>query len=141
MTRIEHDRKLLNSYFDWMVETGPDENPDDFFSSEYYRRLYPEEKLTPEAVITLITHEYSLPDTKWVNTKSKKQEYVIPRQLLMSIMSFLGGYSLGYIGGICNRDHATVLHAKKRIRNTLWNDKQYGERIQRIYQKCEEMKR
>lgn len=135
-TRIEQDKRVVHSYLSWIVG----QNDGNFFESSAYRALYPKKKITPQFVIETITEAYGFSDSKWVDIDCRKKEFVIPRQLLMTILSDLGGYTLGFVGGVCKRDHATVIYSKRTIHNTLWNDYLYGDKIREVYEKCERCK-
>ena len=48
---------------------------------------------------------------------SKKRGIVTARQVAMYIIKEQTKHSLAFIGSFFNRDHATVLHANKTIKN------------------------
>lgn len=52
-------------------------------------------------------------------TKSRKREFVETRQLCMFFLKKRTTLSLAKIGGLINKDHATVLHAVKTINNLI----------------------
>ena len=58
-----------------------------------------------------------------LNSKSRKQQIVIARQLAMFLISELTMLSLTTIGkNFGNRDHSTVIHAIKKIKQNIEND-------------------
>ena len=57
--------------------------------------------------------------------KSRKREYVEAKQLHMTIMHKMFGFTLVMAGKIYNKDHATVLHSVKTVINLLQTDKNY----------------
>ena len=65
-----------------------------------------------------------------VRSKSRKRELVIPRQLLMACEKVFTTKSLSAIGEyFSNKDHATVLHAKKCVRNCLTSKDETSMRV------------
>lgn len=62
-------------------------------------------------------------DVEDLKTKSRKRPKVVARQLNMSFIERHTKYTLQAIADIFNRDHATVLHAKKTISDLIDTDK------------------
>jgi len=57
------------------------------------------------------------------NTDSRKREYVLPRQMAMSLCKLYTKLSLSEIGSIMDKDHASVLHAIKTVNNQIETNK------------------
>ena len=58
-----------------------------------------------------------------ISTRSRKAEVVLFRTLYFKIATETTSWSLQKIGQIVNRDHATVLHAKKKLYTELMQNK------------------
>ena len=68
-----------------------------------------------------------------INTKSRKREVVLVRQVAMFLAKKYLDMSTSKIGQyIGNRDHATVLHACKTITNLAETDKQFRNELNEI---------
>lgn len=65
-----------------------------------------------------------------MKSKTRKQEVVVARQLFESLLKTKEYGSAAAIGNILNRDHATVLHSDKTIRNYVHTrDKKFYKNI------------
>lgn len=73
--------------------------------------------------IIYIVPRYLRIDETFHQTKNRKRELVIGRQLAMWLMRRYTSLSLDKIGEYFSRDHATVLHAKKQIDDLRETDK------------------
>lgn len=58
-----------------------------------------------------------------ISTKSRKAEVVLFRALYFKLATDTTNWSLQKIGKVVNRDHATVLHAKKKLYSELMQNK------------------
>lgn len=70
----------------------------------------------------------------------QKRDIVIPRSTWLCAMREFTPLSLeriGQIGGL--KDHATVLHAVKRIRRKWLKDAYWGPRIERVFNRLENL--
>jgi len=77
--------------------------------------------------------EYLKLDQKMVSSKSRKREYAQARQISMFLSKKLTDQSFSRIGEIIgNKDHATVLHACKIIRDLIEIDKGLKAQIEEI---------
>lgn len=69
----------------------------------------------------------------FVELKTRKREAVVARQIIMSIIHIISKKGLSYVGEkTFGQDHATVLHAKKTVRNLSATNKKYKEDLQTI---------
>lgn len=50
-----------------------------------------------------------------ISTPSRRRVHVEPRQLIFYFMKTHSSYTISLIGGVFNRDHATVIHAEKTV--------------------------
>lgn len=64
--------------------------------------------------------------------KSRKQEYVIHRQLAMYLIYNQFETSFANVGKYFGKDHATVLYAVKMVKNALEVDKRYPNYFARV---------
>lgn len=55
----------------------------------------------------------------------RKREYVTIRQITMSLLRMKNKRSLTYAGGYFGKDHATVIHSMKTVKNLLDTDALY----------------
>ena len=71
-----------------------------------------------------------------INNTSRETEIVIPRQIAMSLMYVFSTYSLGIVSKPFAKDHATVLHAIKRINEGLFtNDSLIVPTLTKVFNK------
>jgi len=78
-------------------------------------------KLNPELIIKII-NDYTKTDVL-KNTKTRKREYVEPRQMAMYFLYTYTTLSYEGVGRYFNKNHATVLHATRNIPNFIEYDK------------------
>lgn len=53
------------------------------------------------------------------NSKTRRREFVIPRQVAMSIAYVFSAKSLKEVGDMFNKDHATVIYALQNMSNAV----------------------
>lgn len=94
-----------------------------------------------QSLIRIITHEFGFSTTDWVRTRLRDLDIKVARQLLMTCLMDHCGYTQSQSGAVCMRDHATALHSARIVKGTLWNDRQYGERIRYVYNECRAVQR
>lgn len=83
-------------------------------------------------IVEAVCSHYGV-DTKNINTRSRKRDIVQARQVAMYIAKMSTDLSTAKIGKmIGNRDHATVLHACKTIKDQEAFDKQLSADIKQI---------
>ena len=93
---------------------------------------YSKKKVTFGKIIKTIADFYETKEQNLFN-KSRKKEFVLPRQIAMFILreDFNGSYP--YIGQkFGGRDHTTVIHAYEKISQDIKNDKKLKDEIQTI---------
>ena len=79
-----------------------------------------------------------LVEWKYVNSKIRKREYVIPRQLMHYFINKYSTMPLARIGWeIGCRDHATVLHSCRVINNLIDTNKIFSEDIVALSKRIE----
>jgi chromosomal replication initiation ATPase DnaA len=75
-----------------------------------------------------------------IKSKSRKMEYKIPRQVLMTYLpcnNHNGNYSPTSIGRLLGKNHATVLHAIKTVGNMIYTkDERYLFVVDRFLQEA-----
>lgn len=94
---------------------------------------YTEEKeiSIPDIIETVCDH-FGL-ETSSIQTKSRKREVVQARQIAMYLAKEYTDYSVARIGKLIgDRDHATVLHAFKTVKELEEVDKNFHEEIEEI---------
>jgi len=94
---------------------------------------YMEEKeITIDDIVETVCKHYGL-DTASIQTKSRKHEVVQARQIAMFLAKDNTDFSTARIGKLIgNRDHATVLHAFKTIKELEEVDKNFHEELEEI---------
>ncbi len=93
---------------------------------------YEKKSITVDDIIKTVADYYGIEPTA-INTKSRKREVVLVRQVAMYLAKKYLDLSTSKIGlYIGNRDHATVLHACKTITNLADTDKQFRNELNEI---------
>ena len=86
---------------------------------------YEKKTITIEEIIKKVSDYYGV-ETEAINTRSRKREVVLVRQIAMFLAKKYLDLSTSKIGQyVGKRDHATVLHACKTITNLAETDKQF----------------
>jgi hypothetical protein len=83
-------------------------------------------------IIQLVCRYYIV-DIEEIKSKTRKREVCFPRQVAMYLIKANTNYSLAHIGKIFNgKDHATVLHASRTVRNLMDCDKKVNLDVKKI---------
>ena len=86
---------------------------------------YEKKTITIEEIVKTVSDYYGV-EVSAINTRSRKREVVLVRQVSMFLAKKHLDMSTSKIGSyIGNRDHATVLHACKTVTNLAETDKQF----------------
>ena len=89
-------------------------------------------EITIDDIIETVCKHYGL-ETSAIQTKSRKREIVQARQIAMFLAKDNTDFSTARIGKLIgNRDHATVLHACKTIKEQEEVDKVFHEELEEI---------
>lgn len=89
-------------------------------------------EITVEYIQKLVCDYFSIPVEK-IHSKTRKREIVQARQLAMFFSKNYTKASLAAIGSKCgNKDHATVLHACKTVKNLADTDKNFKKYVDEI---------
>ncbi len=93
---------------------------------------YEKKSITIDDIINKVSEYYGI-EPEDINTRSRKREVVLVRQVSMFLAKKYLDLSTAKIGQyIGNRDHATVLHACKTITNLSETDKQFRNELNEI---------
>lgn len=93
---------------------------------------YEKPALTIETILKTVSDFYGV-EISAINTRSRKREVVLVRQVAMYLAKKYLDLSTAKIGlYIGNRDHATVLHACKTVTNLCETDKQFRSELSQI---------
>ncbi len=93
---------------------------------------YEERTITIDDIIKKVSDYYGV-EAESINTRSRKREVVLVRQVAMYLSKKYLDMSTSKIGQyIGKRDHATVLHACKTIANLAETDKQFRNELNEI---------
>ena len=88
--------------------------------------------ITIEDIITKVCAHYNL-DESAIHTKTRKREIVQVRQIAMYLAKKHTDHSSSKIGQLIgNRDHATVLHACKMVKDLVEVDKAFKSELEEI---------
>lgn len=94
----------------------------------------PKKNINVKNVIQTVARFYSI-NEKQLFLKTRKQEIVKPRQIIMYLLRDELGLSYPSIGGkIGGRDHTTIIHACEKINNNIKNDALLSDEINTIKQ-------
>jgi len=83
---------------------------------------YRKTKIGHELIISTISEYFDI-TYEQMTSKTRIREISYARQIAMYFIRRLSGYSLAMAGGLFQRDHATVLHAERTIKNLYQVDK------------------
>lgn len=93
---------------------------------------YEKKSITIDDIISKVSDYYGI-EPSAINTRSRKREVVLVRQVAMFLAKKYLDMSTSKIGQyVGNRDHATVLHACKTISNLADTDKQFRNELNEI---------
>ncbi|WP_243349041.1 chromosomal replication initiator protein DnaA [Parabacteroides sp. FAFU027] len=93
---------------------------------------FEKKEISTEQILDKVCEYFSL-DQKMVNSKSRKREYAQARQISMYLAKKHTDQSFSRIGELIGKkDHATVLHACKTIKNLIEIDKNLRSQIDEI---------
>lgn len=99
-----------------------------------FREYRPKEP-TVEEIIEVVAHYFELP-SEVLHMKTRKREIVQARQIAMYLSKEKTKLSLSEIGRLIgNKDHATVLHAKRTVSNLCDTDKRFKADVNKIEKK------
>ena len=93
----------------------------------------PTDNMTTPLLIIKIVFDYFQVDLSLQTSKTRKREVVQARQISMYYIHAFTQQSQSCIGGLFNRDHATVIHAMKQVSNLSLTEKQYREDIHKLH--------
>ncbi|MFW5793217.1 MAG: chromosomal replication initiator protein DnaA [Bacteroidota bacterium] len=89
-------------------------------------------EITIEYIQKVVSNYFNIPMDK-INSKTRKREIVQARQLAMFFSKSFTKSSLAAIGSkLGNKDHATVLHACKTVKNLSDTDKNFKKYVEDI---------
>lgn len=94
------------------------------------------EKMTDEQYIAelifLLCQKYHITRQEF-ESKSRKREYVEPRQIFSMLAVLNTNYTLGQLGKLIGgKDHATVLHGRRTAENLYETDMKFKKLVQEI---------
>lgn len=68
--------------------------------------------------------------------RSRRRLYVMPKQIHMTVLNVLFDTSLALAGSLYERDHATVMHAKKTVRDLYHTSRSFREQYSQVFDLC-----
>ncbi|MBU1179063.1 chromosomal replication initiator protein DnaA [Patescibacteria group bacterium] len=94
--------------------------------------IYSKKKITFNKIIKTIGDFYEI-EERFIFEKSRRKEYVLPRQIIMYLLREDFNASYPYIGKkLGGRDHTTAIHAYEKISKDIKNNYQIKDEIQKI---------
>ena len=88
--------------------------------------------LTIDDIVEKVCTHYNV-TTAAVNSKSRKREYVVARQVTMYLAQKYTKMPASRIGKlVCNRDHSTVIHSCSKVEERLNIDHEFSDEIMSI---------
>lgn len=82
-------------------------------------------------IVKLIKNKFNK-TTEELAVKSRKKELVIPRQVALYLFSRYTKHSLTLVASIYKRNHATVVHSKKVIKNYIDTEPPFKEMMDKF---------
>jgi len=93
------------------------------------------QRVNPEKILEAVIDYYDISDEA-IRGKSRKREYVVPRQVAMYLIRDRAESSLNQIGEMFGgKDHTTVLHACQKMEKELKEDKKLQRDLREIREK------
>jgi len=94
-------------------------------------------RITPERIMERVAIEYSI-RTEDILSERRSRDIAIPRQLAIYLTREMTGQSTTAIGKTFGRDHATIMHACKKMAEKAEKEKDFDEIVRRIKQSISE---
>ncbi|MDR1601499.1 MAG: chromosomal replication initiator protein DnaA [Tannerella sp.] len=95
-------------------------------------------QITIEKIIKVVCEHFNM-DESLIQSSSRKREIVLARQISMYLAKKYTDHSLAHIGkSIGGKDHATVLHSIKAIKNQMETDKSFKAMIESLERKLKQ---
>ena len=91
-------------------------------------------EITVDSIVNDVCQEYGVNFLDLI-TPCRKRELIEPRHVIMYVLKTFKLLSFEQIGQLFNRDHSTVVHARKAVENQRFADKNYEIRIVKLIQK------
>jgi len=86
-----------------------------------------------EYIFLIVQNYYELPDNNFLKIKSRKREYVLPRQVAMYFLRKYTTFTQDKIGSFFNnKDHATVLYSERTINAICDINKGFKKDIEKL---------
>ena len=93
-------------------------------------------QMTPQVIIDVVSSYFDLTVDELVG-KGRTKRFVQARQIAMYLCRELTDLSLPKLGQACGgRDHTTVMHAERRIREQLTEDRVTFNEVQELTQRA-----
>jgi len=87
-----------------------------------------------DTIKKVVAERFSI-DVKDLNSVKKTSNVALPRQIAMYLSTIMTDMTLQSIGDSFNKDHATILHAKKKIEERIKQDPWFNEDINKMMTK------
>ncbi|MDR2087500.1 MAG: chromosomal replication initiator protein DnaA [Dysgonamonadaceae bacterium] len=88
--------------------------------------------ITMEKIEDVVSGYFNI-ELKDIHSKSRKREIVQARQIIMYLLKKYTNYSYAHIGCVVGkRDHATVIHSERNVKNLRQVDKKFRSTLEKI---------
>lgn len=91
-------------------------------------------KITPQHIMDVVCEHLNIKPEE-IKSKNRKEEIVIPRQIVMYLCSKYTDCSSTKIGEFLGKDHSTVLHGVSKMEDDLENDANIKNKVDIIIKK------
>ena len=92
-------------------------------------------KIGLERIMKVVCEEFEI-DIDLITSKKRQRNIVDARHIFCYLASkAYGRFTLKQIGGLINRDHASVLHAKRKVKDLIEYDREMNGLVNKIIRK------
>ncbi len=88
-------------------------------------------EVSSKRIVRVVCDYYNI-DTEYVSNKNRLRKYAIPRFICMFLIKEKTNLTLSEIGRLFNRDHATTIHAIRKVKDLIEFDKQLKQELWEI---------
>jgi chromosomal replication initiation ATPase DnaA len=109
------------------------------YASEIYFRIEEAPESFDQRIINIVCAEYETWPEK-IFVPDRHRDLVEPRQVIHYLLNKYTKLTISKIGGLTNKDHATVLHSNKVINNLKATDIEFRSKLSIIEQTINKFK-
>lgn len=87
-------------------------------------------------LLTNVCKSAGVTKSAFLRDRTQKRRYVTPKYVYMTFLNVMFGVSLKMAGNLFERDHTTVIHAKKTVRNLYETDRKFRIEYKSVFDFC-----